>query len=324
MRYKVLFTFLSTLMLNLSCRDNPVYNEGGINPGLGGDYTDISRNISGLLALSDSPFLVTGDLNVQVNDTLIIEAGVSIFFENDKKLNVDGTLLAEGSRSAMINFRSFGNTIDDTWFGMRFTNSNTFSMLKFCIIEHVSQDISDPFTNGAIEIANSQALIKNCVFRGNYTQYGGGLSAFNSNVEFVNNIFRENDAAIFGGAIYLQNSNALIINNTIFSNSCFNFGGGIVLKDPLTAEIQNNIFFDNYSFTGDRRFAIVSGDSTNIMEQYNFLAFAEMNPLFVSGDNLHLSSESPCINDGNPDPQYNDVNGTQNDQGAFGGPGGDW
>jgi hypothetical protein len=324
MRYKILYILFFGFLLSLSCRENSISDNDGTNPGLGGDYTEISGNLSGTLSLIDAPFLVTDDLNIKGNDSLIIEAGVVIFFNNDKKFNVAGTLIAEGTSNKLIVFKSSGDTNEDWWHGIRITNQKDVSRFKFCIIEHVEQNINDQFTNGAVEIANSQAVIENCVFRTNYTAYGGGLSAFNSIVTMKNNIFRNNDAEVYGGAMYLQNSNSVIINNTIYRNSCFNYGGGIVLTDPLSTEIQNNIFYDNYSFAGDRRLAIVSGDSSNVMEQYNFLAFGEMNPLFVSDDNLQLSSESPCINQGNPDPQYNDVNSTRNDQGAFGGPGGDW
>jgi len=324
MRFKLLYILISTYLLSLSCRESVLTDDNGINPGLGGDYTEISGDLSGILSFNDSPFLITGDLNVQANDTLIIEAGVILFIENNKIFNVAGTLSAEGLSEKMINFRSSGDTNEDWWYGIRITSSVTVSRFKFCIVEHVKQEINDTYTNGAIEITNSQAIIENCIFRTNYVPYGGGLSVFNSNVSLINNIFRDNDAEVYGGAMYLHNSNSIIENNTIYNNSCFNYGGGIVLNDPLTTEIQNNIIYDNYSFTGDRRIAIVVGDSSNITEQYNFLAFGAMNPLFISTDNLHLSSESPCINEGNPDPQYNDADGSRNDQGAFGGPGGNW
>ena len=49
-----------------------------------------------------------------------------------------------------------------------------------------------------------------------------------------------------------------------------------------------------------------------------------MDPLFVSNRDFHLSENSPCKNAGNPEPEYNDFDGTRNDQGAYGGPGGDW
>ena len=324
MRYKILYILISTFLLTLSCRENTLTDDNVINPGLGGNYTEISGDLSGVLSFNDSPFLVTGDLNVQGNDTLTIEAGVILFFENNKKFNVAGTIVAEGSTEKIINFRSFGDTNEDWWHGIRITNPTSVSIIKFCIIEHVKQDINDTYTNSAIEITNSKAVIENCVFRTNFSVNGGGLSAFNSDVTLMNNIFRDNSADNYGGAIYLQNSFSTIINSTIYSNFCYNFGGGIVFSDPLTSGIQNNIFYDNLSSKGDPRLEIVSGDSTNVMEQYNFLAFDTMNPLFVSNDNLQLSFESPCINQGNPEPQYNDVNGTRNDQGAFGGPGGDW
>jgi len=37
-------------------------------------------------------------------------------------------------------------------------------------------------------------------------------------------------------------------------------------------------------------------------------------------DDYHLQSWSPCIDAGDPDPQYNDPDGTRNDMGAYGGP----
>ena len=48
------------------------------------------------------------------------------------------------------------------------------------------------------------------------------------------------------------------------------------------------------------------------------------NPLFNGYDDYHLQANSPCIDVGNPDPQYNDYDGSRNDMGAFGGPNGEW
>ena len=55
-------------------------------------------------------------------------------------------------------------------------------------------------------------------------------------------------------------------------------------------------------------------------------------PLFVdvtddgdlSNDDWGFASGSPCIDAGDPASAHDDVDGTTNDQGAWGGPGGDW
>ena len=308
------------LFIIYSCRENSDSGNNIINPTLGGIYTEIEGTISGTLAFNDAPFLVVGDISVSANDTLKIDAGVPLFFKDDIKLNSAGLILAEGTKQNPIIFTSFSNG----WLGISITNQTKPSIFKFCIIEEVFQQSNDPLTQGAIEVSNSNIVVENCVFKINSCIYGGGLFISNSDAVIKNNIFRDNDAEVYGGAMLLQNSNAVLTNNTIFRNSCFNFGGGVVLQNPFTTDIQNNIFFNNLSFTGDNRISIVSGDSSNVNEQYNYLAFGPMNPLFISNDNLHLSSDSPCINEGNPAPEYNDVDGTRNDQGAFGGPLGDW
>ncbi|MBL0062307.1 MAG: hypothetical protein IPP40_12685 [bacterium] len=45
-----------------------------------------------------------------------------------------------------------------------------------------------------------------------------------------------------------------------------------------------------------------------------------LNPFF--GRILPSSAGSPCVNGGHPDVQYNDLDGSRNDMGAWGGPGG--
>ncbi|MCH7770055.1 MAG: hypothetical protein IIA49_03435 [Bacteroidetes bacterium] len=319
MKLKVYLILIPLSLLSYACRENNgiVNNTASTH---GGIYTEVGGNISGTLNLKDSPFLIISDIIISENDTLIIEAGVTLFFEERRRLIADGIILANGTSQKRITFTSFLTS----WKGISITNPTDTSKFKFCIIQEVFQQNDDTIKNGAIEISSSKVVIENSVFRMNNTIYGGGLFASNSRAIIKNNIFIYNDAGIFGGAMFLDNSSADIINNTVYRNSCFNFGGGIVLWEPLSTNMQNNIIYNNFSFTGDNRIAIVSGDSSNINEQYNYLAFGEMDPMFISGENLHLSSGSPSINNGNPDPLYNDVDGTRNDQGAFGGPGGNW
>jgi hypothetical protein len=52
----------------------------------------------------------------------------------------------------------------------------------------------------------------------------------------------------------------------------------------------------------------------------------ESDPRFAdaAGEDFTLTSLSPAIDVGNPAAGYNDVDGTRNDMGAYGGPSGAW
>jgi hypothetical protein len=311
---------LSTLLFFYGCADRDLFTGPGIDPGLGGSYTRISGTVSGVLKKNDSPFLVNEELFVEENETLTIEAGAVIYFKDGLALNVSGKVEALGTNEFPINFTAFSND----WEGIRITAPSGESKFKFCVFEKVYLDQDNPIKYGAISINSANVEFSNCVFQNNYTQFGGALAIENSNVVITNNIFYKNESVVYGGAILSEKSSNKIINNTFYKNYCLNYGGGIVLIDPVMEEIQNNILFDNHSYLGDPRIEIISGDSVNVILNYNFLAFDEMNPLFVSSTDFHLSEDSPCIDAGNPEPEYNDFNGSRNDQGAYGGPDGNW
>ena len=121
-----------------------------------------------------------------------------------------------------------------------------------------------------------------------------------------------------------SNSSCDFVNNTFFNNETANYGGGLVIITPVSAIVENNIFFMNAGQSGDSRIALLQADSSRVFVQYNFLQVGMLDPLFTSQTDLHLTPLSPCINAGNPASQYNDPNGTRNDQGAYGGPLGEW
>jgi len=321
MKKKHHFILFFFLLINFSCRDKNDLNGSGIDPTIGGIYTEIEGEQSGELAKANSPYFITGNITVNPSDTLIIQRGVELFFKEKTSLLVNGTLIAEGTRFEQIRFTAF----EYDWEGIHITNPAGKSSLIFCIFEYIYLPRQTSAEYGAVEIENTNIEIRNCYFQNNYVQNGGGLAITNSNVTLINNVFYKNTADNFGGAIFSQSSSNQIINNTFYKNTSFNYGSALVIADPVNENVQNNIFFDNLSYYGNEpQIAIVSGDTSNIQEQYNFLAFGTMDPLFISEDDLHLFELSPCINSGNPSSEFNDADGSRNDQGAYGGPGSDW
>jgi len=282
-------------------------------------YTEINGNISGVLTISDSPYLAIDEIIIDSSQTLVIEAGVKVHFTDSSKFRINGLLTAIGTKNNFIQF----SAESDLWKGIKFSNSLN-SIIQFALIEKVVLSQQDSTDFGAIEIDNSTITIKNCIIRENEGNNGGGIASVNSEVFIKNNIFMENYGLVFGGGLMLYQSNSEIINNTFYNNFCTNCGSAISILAPVNDIIQNNLMYNNFSQTGCSQFCFNIQDSLNYTIEYNFVSQNFPDPAFVSNDDLRLSFNSPCIDTGNPDSLFNDIDGTRNDQGAFGGPDGNW
>jgi hypothetical protein len=313
-KFIILIIVLLILSFINSCREK----DSGVNTE--NEPTEIKGNISGTLSVDNNPFYVVDNLYVDSLNTLTIEPGVKLFFYDSTGFEIRGKLTSIGEPGKFIIFTS----LDQNWRGIKIINSSENSTIRYSIIEKIYLGDQDSSEFGGVEVNQSSVTIQNCIFRNNYALHGGGLVLLNAASIITNNIFRDNEATGFGGALLSVESTSQIINNTFFQNYCFNHGGALVIMDPVDEDIQNNIFYDNLGGLGDPRISIASGDTLNCNIQYNFLAFDEMDPKFISDEDLHLLSGSPCIDAGNPDSLYNDKNGTQNDQGSYGGPLGNW
>src|ERR1035437_3262067 len=84
--------------------------------GLTSDVLKAQTNVGGIISsntnwsLSGSPYIVTGNILVEIGFTLTIEPGVTVKFDSALSMQIDGTLLAQGTSSNMITFTS--NTVD--------------------------------------------------------------------------------------------------------------------------------------------------------------------------------------------------------------------
>ena len=210
------------------------------------------------------------------------------------------------------------------WKGIQITGTHTQSIIQFVIIENVDVTIpNDTIRSGAVEITNANVVIHNSIFRNNKANDGGALIINQSQSIITNNLFINNYAVTFGGALVSSASSNKIVNNTFYTNSTTNYEGGLLLLSPVLDSVQNNIFYANTSKTADPGISLLQTDSSHYVIKYNFFDTGN-NPYFVSTTDFHLSTLSPCINAGNPDSQYNDADRSRNDQGAYGGPLGNW
>ncbi len=198
------------------------------------------------------------------------------------------------------------------------------------------------------------------LFAGNFADYGGAMQLeTNCNPIVRNNLIYSNVAYEEGGGADLEgNCQATFINNTIVENFAL-FGGGIDVEVNSSPVFRNCILWGNTAFVDGPQIHLFSEDSDpdfyycdleggidSIGTWYggaiylNYEGIYENNidqePNFTTlGNYLYLLNiGSPCIDTGDPDPVYNDLEdpglpgmalwpskGTlRNDMGSWGGP----
>ncbi len=118
-----------------------------------------------------------------------------------------------------------------------------------------------------------------------------------------------------------------IVNCTIYGNKdggIFNSGGTATIENCIVLNNDPNPgIYPKPSYLGAPLIIFSNaGDEWHLHEPTNIVG----DPLFISPHTgtFHLQDGSPCIDAGNPDADFNDVDDTRNDMGAYGGPYGDW
>ncbi len=316
-----LIIVIPLILLITSCADRELPTDL-IEPGIEGLFKEISGNVSGILLVSNSPYKIIADIVVDRNSILQIEPGVELYFAPNTRLIVKGKLIVRGNYYYPVLFAAYDK--DKKWRGIKFYDSDSQNSIDFADIREINEPGDSIYQTASISIINSSLEITHCWLYDNSAVHGGAVGLFNASATIKNNIFENNNAIQYGGAIISYRSDLTLINNTLYQNTSVNSGGGVVLLEPVSAELQNNIFYKNKSASGNPNFAYSLKDSSLIIEKYNYFAVGSMDPLFYSTNDFRLTYYSPCKDAGNPDPIFNDVDGSRNDQGAYGGPLGNW
>lgn len=161
-----------------------------------------------------------------------------------------------------------------------------------------------------------------------------GISTWASNIKIYNNIIRNNGLGLpagQGAGVRMDGGagNAPeIVNNVIAGNKATE-GAGIYIAN-VSAVIKNNVLTDNLGSAirgWCANWTLAYNDLWNNTYDYTYdscpapVNSIALDPLFKDAANgdYSLLTGSPCINAGDPDTAYNDLDGSRNDMGIYGG-----
>ncbi len=187
--------------------------------------------------------------------------------------------------------------------------------------------IHDNSANGGIALGagiggtlNDGSVVTNCEIFGNTSDHGPGIGLMRStNLIITRNLIYDNHfggAGLYGHALYLQTDYSLIVNNTIVQND-----KGVAEIQGGASHYRNNLVSENlaegfYPRDASTAYNLVWGNGSG--NDPGDSGISEDPLLFnaLIGD-LRLAPGSPCIDAGDPAPEYNDPDGSRNDIGAL-------
>ncbi len=214
--------------------------------------TDTTWNIT------NSPYNFTGNVLVKNGVTLTIDPCVVVKFGTNNYLQVEGKLIAEGTKNNMITFTSNkANPSAWDWEYIKFmSNADNGSSFKFCRVEYSYKGIwADNSKPGALP------NITNCHFDNNYEfailLFSTISPSTTSNVLISSNTISNTKWAV---VVSTYDTNVLINNNTI--DKCSWDGLNCIVKDGICNLSENKI-------NGSGRWGIYSAcDNSKILNNW--------------------------------------------------------
>jgi len=192
----------------------------------------------------EGPYRVTGELTVPPGTSLTILPGTTVFFNPNAKMNIKGSLVAEGNEYELIRFTRTPEA-GGTWDGIQFVNTMQDNRISYAVIEYGRTN------DGMVGLENSNLVLDHVTLDNTTLQR---IITKNSSLIVRNSIFTDTCADgqtptdnrtehIWGSGIAAGGH--LIIENNIFGttpghNDAIDFDGKS-RPDPIP-QIMNNIF----------------------------------------------------------------------------------
>lgn len=221
----------------------------------GFSQTDIPAGIvSGTWTKALSPYIVNGNIVVEANQKLVIEAGVEVRFSGSYSLSIEGCLQATGTETDSIRFTvtdksGFSNNTHVGWRGLRFQNVQhpDSSAIEYCVLEYGKTGADSEQNGGAIFTSGFGRLrLRHTTLRDNISVYGGAITAVEvADLRLKEIVFEGNYASEQGGALAAFTSGLTLTNCKLIRNSAKYGGGGLFASHAATVNLDNCLVLGN-------------------------------------------------------------------------------
>ena len=197
---------------------------------------------------------------------------------------------------------------------------------------------------GGIYVEDSAVLtLTHTIIGENSAEYGGAIEVDGGSLTMNNTIVSTNTASVSGAGVYLVSASAVLSNIVSSMNDATTEGGGVYADGSSSLTMRNSILTANdpEGIKADSSASIAISYSDVYSNTTNYSGTTDVtgtsgnlgtDPLFTSvsadgdatNDDFTLQASSPGVDAGHSAAIYNDVDGTRNDMGAYGGPYGSW
>ncbi len=220
----------------------------------------LPAEISSVTTLSKacSPYVVPENVNITSSGKLIIEPGVEIWMSDGVSISSLGAIVAKGTRTEPVIFRSNPESKNRKWGNISISNSNDTIWFKNVIIENASEGPNPVRDIAALAIENSTVILDSIYVE---NIYGNPVNVYNCQTSFSNSRLHSEMAGV--DLINVKRGKILISNcdfagNTGLDSDAIDFG-----DLPTGSSVRNSYFHDMDGFNSD---AVDLGDhSKNVI-----------------------------------------------------------
>ena len=187
--------------------------------------TELKGKIHGFLKADRSPYLVTGDIVVETNSTLVIEPGVELQFAPGTGLYVRGQFVVAGTRNNDVEFRSASITPQSgDWKGL-FITGEAPSEIRNALVSEAETGIA---------VENSELTLQSVLIEKSSSR---GIYARNSRLNVNSSFLFQNE----GVAIHIDSYSKANINDVrLQGNNVALYNAPLAITELSATKIEQN------------------------------------------------------------------------------------